>query len=143
MRYFFYGTLMDSDVRAWILGERIGRKVLAAAILPGHRRVYLRDRSYPVVVPARGHAVEGLLAEGLDRRAVARLAAFESDEYIAANRAIRLLDGVTVLARVFVASRLAYLSEREWDVGTWQRLYKRKFARRHKAPFGGPGGRMA
>lgn len=136
MRFFFYGTLMDAEVRSWILGQWIGRRTLAPAVLPRHRRVYLRNRAYPVVVPDLGHDVRGVLADGLDRRAAANLAAFESDEYVALERAVILGSGVAVTARVFLASRLARPSVRDWDVETWQRLHKESFARRHKAPFG-------
>ena len=135
MRYFFYGTLLDADVRSWILGAWIERRTLLPAVLPQHRRVALRARTYPVVVPARGHDVPGLLAPGLDRRAAANLAAFESDEYVAAERPVRLADGVVFGARVFVASRRARPTGYDWDVDTWQRLHKADFARRHKAPF--------
>lgn len=135
MRYFFYGTLMDAEVRSWILGEWIERRVLMPAVLPRYRRVYLRNRTYPVVVPALDHAVPGLLTENLDRRAAANLAEFESDEYVAADRTVVLASGTALTARVFLASRLAYPTSRDWDVGTWQRVHKAEFARRHKAPF--------
>ncbi len=137
MRYFFYGTLLDADVRSWILGAWIGRRALLQAVLPRYRRVYLRGRAYPVVVPARGHEVAGLVALGLDRQAAANLAAFESDEYVAADRPVRLADGTVLGARVFLASRLARPTDRDWTVDTWQRLHKAGFARRHRAPFTG------
>ena len=137
MRYFFYGTLLDADVRSWVLGAWIERRTLRRAVLPRHRRVFLRGRTYPVVVPARGHDVPGLLALGLDRRAAANLAAFESDEYVAADRPVRLADGAVLGARVFIAGRLARPTGRDWDVATWQSLHKAGFAREHGAPFTG------
>ena len=135
MRYFFYGTLLDPDVRAYILGSWIGRRPLAPARLPGSRRVYIRGRHYPVVVPASGACVEGLLAEGLDRRAVRRLAEFESDEYVDAERTVLVGDGRTVRARVFVASPLARPTETPWTIEVWQRCHKAAFARRRRVPF--------
>ena len=135
MRYFFYGTLLDPDVRTDILGSWTSRRELARARLPGYRRVYIRGRHYPVVVPAEGACVAGLLAEGLDRRAVRRLAAFESDEYVDAERTVLVDDGRTVRARVFVASPLARPTETPWTIEVWQRRHKAAFARRRRAPF--------
>ena len=135
MRYFFYGTLLDPDVRARILGTWIDRRALPRARLPGYRRVFIRHRHYPVVVPAAGETVEGLLAEGLDRHAVRRLAEFESDEYVDAERTV-LVDGrATLRARVFVAGRLAHPTDTPWAVEVWQRCHKGAFMRRHCAPF--------
>lgn len=136
MRYFFYGTLLDADVRRHILGDWIDRRALEPAWLGGFRRVYLRGRSYPVVIPDRREAVEGLLAQGLDRRAQINLDRFESDEYIAAIRPVRLEDGRNLPARVFLASALAFPTDRPWSITDWQRDHKRAFARRHRAPLG-------
>lgn len=135
MRYFFYGTLMDPDVRAWVLGGRVGRRRLAPAVLRGHRRVFLRGRAYPVVVAAPGRAVRGLVADGLDRRAARRLAAFETAEYAARLRPVARADGAVLGARVFLAARRARPTGRDWSLGDWQRLHKREFARRNRAPF--------
>ena len=135
MRYFFYGTLLDPDVRTHILGSWISRRELHPATLPGYRRVHIRDRHYPVVIPAAGDAVDGLLAEGLDRHAVRRLAEFESDEYVDAERTVLLETGRAVRARVFVASPLAIPSEMPWTIEVWQRCHKATFARRRRAPF--------
>ena len=135
MRYFFYGTLLDPDVRALILGAWIRRRALPGARLPGYRRVYIRGRHYPVVVPAAGQEVEGVLAEGLDRRAVLRLAEFESDEYVDAERTVLVDGGRALRARVFVASRLAHPTDTAWAVEDWQRRHKSAFARRRRAPF--------
>ena len=135
MRYFFYGTLLDADVRAHILGAWINRRDLPAARLPGYRRVYIRGRHYPVVVPAPGAEVEGVLAEGLDREAVRRLAEFESDEYVDAERIVRVAGGRALRARVFVASPLARPTGTPWTVEVWQHRHKRDFARRLGASF--------
>ena len=135
MRYFFYGTLLDPDVRAHILGSWINRRPLRRARLPGYRRVYIRDRHYPVVVPSAGNSVDGLLAEGLDRNAVRCLAEFESDEYLDAERTVLVDDGRAVRARVFVASPLARPTDTPWNVAVWQRRHKREFGRRVRASF--------
>lgn len=135
MRYFFYGTLLDPDVRAHILGSWINRRPLRRARLPGYRRVYIRDRHYPVVVPSAGNSVDGLLAEGLDRNAVRCLAEFESDEYLDAERTVLVDDGRAVRARVFVASPLARPTDTPWNVAVWQRRHKREFGRLVRASF--------
>ena len=135
MRYFFYGTLLDPDVRAHILGAWINRRDLPRARLPGYRRVFIRGRHYPVVVPSAGEAVEGVLAGGLDRRAVLRLARFESDEYVDAERTVLVEGGGALRARVFVAGPLAHPSDAPWTVEVWQRFHKGAFMRRHCVRF--------
>ncbi len=132
MRYFFYGTLLDAEVRAWILGRRAAS---IPARLAAYRRVYLRGRVYPVAVPARAASVAGLLVDGLDRAAAARLRDFESDEYVEAVRPVTLATGAVPGARVFLAGRCARPTDRAWDIETWQRLHKAAFARRLRAPI--------
>ena len=52
MDYFFYGTLMDPDVRALVLSPAMRDVAVEAAVLEGYRRVFMRGRVYPVVIPA-------------------------------------------------------------------------------------------
>ena len=104
-------------------------------ILPGWRRVCIRGRDYPVVVPVAEEVVDGLLAEGLGREAVRRLAAFESDEYVNAERTVLVDGGRALRARVFVAGPLARPTDTPWTVEVWQRCHKREFARRFGASF--------
>src|SRR5512134_3020809 len=79
MRFFFYGTLMDEDVRRAVLGVRALAPV-ERATLEGWRRVKKAGVSYPVIVRARNHKVDGVLMHGIDRRAHELLLEYEGDE---------------------------------------------------------------
>ena len=99
-------------------------------MLEGYRRVFMRGRVYPVVVPARTSRVAGVLARGLGPTDGVRLAAFESDEYDEVTRGVVLPSGDRLPARVFVAGRRAVPTARSWDLGDWQRRHKQAFCRR-------------
>ncbi len=133
MRYFFYGTLMDAEVRALVLGDRDGGRPVEPATLPGFRRVTLRRRNYPAIVAERSSSVEGCLTVDLDRRAAAKLDAFETEEYDRIRRPVTLADGTTVEAWTFVASRRANPSATSWNLAAWQRNHKRELLRRLRA----------
>jgi len=80
---FFYGTLMDADVLAAVLGApRVDARRLVPATLAGYRRFRLVGRSYPSLVPADADArVDGLLFKRCTPGEWARLAAYEDREY--------------------------------------------------------------
>ena len=64
MRFFFYGTLLDPDVTALVLGRRLPPAAFVPASLPGHARRRAKGVSYPILVrDPRGAGA------GRDRRA--------------------------------------------------------------------------
>jgi len=130
VRFFFYGTLLDPDVRRQVLGRAAGALPVEDAVLTGYRRVYVRGKTYPVVVPDPASAVEGCLMRGLDRRAAERLIAFETDEYDLVERTVMTASGKTIRCRVFVAGRRAAPSVQPWDYVTWRRRHRSEFGRR-------------
>jgi hypothetical protein len=130
MRFFFYGTLLDPDVRRQVLGRVADTLAVEPAVLTGYRRVYVRGKTYPVVVPDPASAVEGCLMRGLDRRASRRLIDFETDEYDLVERTVVTASGETVRCRVFVAGRRAAPSVLPWDYETWRRRHRSEFGRR-------------
>ena len=85
---FFFGTLMDADILAFVLDRRVGPHELAPASLAGFGRVGTRAGSYPVLVPARGTAVAGVLLHRASRRDIARINHYESEEYAAELRLV-------------------------------------------------------
>lgn len=138
MRFFFYGTLLDADIRRLVLGRGALGLAVEPATLGGYRRVSLRRRSYPAVVPDPLGSVAGCLARGLDAGAAERLAAFEGGEYepvlcaVSTEVSTGVSTGVgrTLPAWVFVAGGAAVLSTMPWDFATWRRRHKRAFQRR-------------
>lgn len=130
MRFFFYGTLLDAVVRRRVLGPHLGAVTLSPGVLEGWRRVYVRGRTYPVVVSVPGGRVEGLLAQGLPPAAVRLVRRFESDEYGEAALPVVAAQGHAVEARVFVARHPALATDRPWTPEHWCRLHRAAFLAR-------------
>ena len=130
MRFFFYGTLLDRDVTAQVLGRRLPPAAFAPATLPGHARRRIWGGSYPIAVRDPKSEVAGAIVGGLSARDVARLAAYEGPRYRIAPLKVRIA-GVLSIVSVF-----APLEERfqptggSWELTPWQRRHKRAFLAR-------------
>ncbi|MBM3648603.1 MAG: gamma-glutamylcyclotransferase, partial [Alphaproteobacteria bacterium] len=81
MRFFFYGTLLDHDVMALVIGRRLPPSAFAPARLPGHVRRRAKGVSYPILVRDPGGEVAGVVVGGLTARDVDRLARYEGPRY--------------------------------------------------------------
>ncbi|MEA2809054.1 MAG: hypothetical protein QOJ17_3195 [Rhodospirillaceae bacterium] len=130
MRFFFYGTLLDSDVAALVLGRRLPPAAFMPASLLGHARRRAKNATYPIVVrDARGE-VPGAIVGGLSARDVARLAAYEGPGYRIVPLRVKAA-GVMTVVSVFepVQNRLQPSGEL-WDLALWQRRHKRAFVGR-------------
>lgn len=133
MRFFFYGTLMDADIRVAVLGRPAGSRPVEPATLAGYRRVVMRGATYPVAIADPAGRIEGCLMRGLDRAAAGRLSVFEGDDYVPVMRDVITASGRAVSCCVFVAGRRARPSAAAWDLAAWQRRHKRGFQRRVRA----------
>lgn len=126
-RFFFYGTLLDPDVVAFVLGRRLPPAAFTPALLPRHKRRRAEGKSYPIVVRAPSGHVAGAIVDGLSEKDVARLAAYEGPGY-------RI---VTVGVAAAVGRRLVSMFEplvhhlpptsEAWELVLWQRRHKRAF----------------
>lgn len=125
--YFFYGTLLDSDVRRLVLGPEARPLALEPARLRGYRRMAKGNSSAPVLVPRAGGSVEGLLVRGLDRRQSGRLRHYEGRNYRAVPCQVRLGDATIVPALVYLAARKVPLARAPWRLEAWQRRSKRAY----------------
>ena len=137
MRFFFYGTLLDRDVMALVLGRRLPPQAFVPASLPGHARRRAKGASYPVVIRDPRGEVPGAVVRGLSGRDVAQLAAYEGNGYRVVPLNVKCA-GMRATVSVFepIVSRLQPTGEL-WDLGTWQRRYKRGFVARVKTVFNG------
>src|SRR4030095_11556766 len=79
--FFFYGTLLDHDVMALVIGRRLPPSAFVPALLKGHVRRRAKGVGHPVVGRDRGGEVEGVVVGGLSKRDVERLSAFEGPRY--------------------------------------------------------------
>jgi hypothetical protein len=139
MRFFFYGTLLDPDVTALVLGRRLPPAAFVAASLPGHARRRARGVSYPILVRDPNGEVPGAVVGGLSARDVARLSAYEGPRYRIAPLKVKV-DGVLTTVTVFepLEERFQPVSDRlgrAWDLILWQRRDKRAFIERIRRVF--------
>lgn len=122
MRFFFYGTLIDADLRRALCGPAADGWTIAAAELADHRRGRSRGRAYPFLVPAPGASVPGLIAGGLDAEAAAVLTLYEGGGYRVARLRPRA-DAGPVDAWAFVPRR-AVAAKLPWSLEEWQGRHK-------------------
>jgi hypothetical protein len=130
MRFFFYGTLLDPDVTALVLGRRLPPATFVPAVLPGYSRWCVQGGSYPISVPDRKGEVAGAIVGGLSARDVARLAAYEGPGYRIATLKVKVGEATTSVS-VFepIVTRLKP-TNKPWDLALWQRRDKRAFVGR-------------
>ena len=134
MRFFFYGTLLDEDLRVAVLG-RLAPLAVDKATLHGWRRVTAPGASYPVIFPRQGGRVVGVVARGLDRRAAALLDAYEGDDaYARRPIEVTLPGGRRVEAQIYAPADGRFKrGRRPWSLAAWRRLHKRAFIDRLSA----------
>jgi hypothetical protein len=132
MRFFFYGTLLDLDVTALVLGRRLPPAAYTPAVLPGHARRRIKGGTYPIAVRDPKSEVMGAVVGGLSARDAARLSAYEGPRYRVAPLKVKIAGALTVV------SVFAPLEERfqptggSWELAPWQRRHKRAFIARIK-----------
>jgi hypothetical protein len=130
LRYFFYGTLMDTVVLDTVIGRRVPPSDRSGAVIAGFRRVYRAGAWYPILLPDPDGLVDGVLVSGLTPADAARLAAFEGNEYGVAERPVIPARGQGVLAKVFLPAPGVPGSSREWTPGEWRRKHRGEYLRR-------------
>lgn len=130
MRYFFYGTLCDPDIRVLVLGPAARDLPIEPATLDGWRCVTMLGCVYPVIVPARGAGTPGCLSGELGEEAVALLVRYEGPEYRQRSLPVTTTDGRRVIARAFTPSGRARPSSRPWSLEEWERIHKTDYLRR-------------
>jgi len=131
MRFFFYGTLRDADVRAIVLASPPEAIATRPARLSGHQAVAFARLRYPSLRRRDGATASGEVVSGLDRIDAIRIAHFEGEGYRLAKQDVRLDSGRLVSAWVCLPRRsLAGRTAGEWDLARWQRLHKSRFLKR-------------
>ena len=118
MRYFFYGTLTDPDLRDALLG----RVTVSPARLRGWKRTALPGVPWPGIMPAAGAHVDGVVTGVLTQRQRRRLHRYEGTGYRRVDAAVRAA-GRTIPAGLFIPLRWPPLPL-DWDPAAWARLAK-------------------
>lgn len=131
-RFFFYGTLLDADLQAAVIGRAVPDGALVPASIAGFRRVRAQGQTYPMLVPGLPKdCVEGAIASGFTRAEIDRLVAYEGEGYVLTTLPALLQDGGTTTVQVFlpIAGGLRASNE-PWDLARWQREDKPRTLRR-------------
>jgi hypothetical protein len=135
MRFFFYGTLLDRDVTALVLGRRLPPQAFLAASLRGYTRYRAKGVTYPVIVRNPSGRVRGAIVQGLSVRDVERLAAYEGPRYRIAPLTVEI-HGVLTTVSVFEPLEKRFEPvDGAWDLTFWQRNHKRVFVDRVRRAF--------
>lgn len=130
MRFFFYGTLLDHDVTAMVLGRRLPPRAFVPASLRGHARRMARGVTYPVLVRDPRADVSGVVVGGLSVGDVERLAAYEGPRYRIAPLGV-WMGGKQIMVSVFEPIEKSFEPvEGSWTLTLWQRRHKRSFIAR-------------
>jgi hypothetical protein len=124
MRFFFYGTLLDDDVRRAVLGK-LAPVETEAARLSGWRRFSLAGVSFPIARPDPTASIDGLLVRGLTPEAGRLLDIYEGVGY--ARRTVELVSGVSSILYVEDGSRSFTALPLPWDLDTWVRRHKKAY----------------
>lgn len=128
MRFFFYGTLMDRDVLARVLGRPVAAAALKPAILRGWRRTGIQGASYPIVVRDKAGHVEGMTLDRVSEPEAARLAAYEGPRY-SLVRLFADYPGVGPRAVFVFQPRYGAFTAtgEDWSLSAWRALHKERF----------------
>lgn len=132
MNVFVYGSLQFPKVwRTVVRGNYNG----APALLQGHRRSALRDAEYPGAVPDPGARIAGWVWFDIDADDVARLDAFEGDEYRRDEVVVVVEAGEARVcdAQVYVFLEHPRLAALDWDAAAFERDHLEHFLSR-RAP---------
>lgn len=122
LSFFFYGTLMDPDLQAVVLGGRLPAGI--SAVLAGYRRRLVAGQDYPAIAPAKDASVSGLLLDGVSPTMAARASQYEGPQYTAACLAVTAEDGTIRDAWTFLPVRGVRLSARDWSLDIWRQRCK-------------------
>ena len=127
MTYFFFGTLMDRDVLAAVLDRPVPEGELQQAWLHGYRRVRAATACYPILLPAPGLVVGGVLFHPRSARDDVRIRHFEDEEYVDRWRVAQLPGGRRLAARVFFSLETLGCTDHPWSLAEWAPQHKVAF----------------
>lgn len=118
MHFFAYGTLMYNGVMKALAGRTFPT---IPASIKGFRRVCLKDRVYPAMIPAENSTVHGILHREVDRDTCESLQRFEDDFYQHQWLEVLAADGHYYRALVFVIAQPTHplILDLDWDPGAF------------------------
>lgn len=126
MRLFFFGSLMDPDLFALVVGRPMSELEVAPGRLHGYRRHKVADEIYPILVPQPGGVVEGLLVDGLTDTEIDRLQFFEGGEYALHPLPVTDDEGRPVEAHAYVSTGILKDAGEPWHLEAWAATEKHR-----------------
>jgi gamma-glutamylcyclotransferase (GGCT)/AIG2-like uncharacterized protein YtfP len=114
---FAYGTLRDREILEGVLGRAVAHGDLVDARAIGWRTVYYPGNLYPALVRA-DEWTQGLVIAGLNQRDMARLDAFEGDQYRRGTIGIEARGG-TATAQTYFPAKTIDTNAPQWTFETW------------------------
>ncbi|MFN0041972.1 MAG: gamma-glutamylcyclotransferase family protein [Alphaproteobacteria bacterium] len=123
-RFFFYGTLLDEDVRRATLGREPDPTDTVTARLPGYRVARAAGRAYPVLAPEVGAVAAGVMVRAVREGEAARLFHYEDSGYDAVEVSVVDGRGRTRMAWVFMPGRSLAAMADDWSFAEWQAQHK-------------------
>ena len=123
MRLFLFGTLMDRDLLALVLGRGLDDLTWRPAMKRGVRRNCVRGEGYPTLVPCAGEAVDGMVVDGLAGTDLQRVLFFTEEEHRLEPIDVDTDEG-SESVNVFVPKGRRADSGEPWSLRTWQILEK-------------------
>lgn len=127
LSFFFYGTLMDPDLQAVVLGGRLPAGI--PAVLAGYRRRTVAGQDFPAIMPAEGSSVSGLLVDGIGPAMAARASFYEGEQYTGAPVTAARDNGTDITAWTFLPTLGLHPGTGSWDLARWQRRHKARTLR--------------
>jgi gamma-glutamylcyclotransferase (GGCT)/AIG2-like uncharacterized protein YtfP len=121
MRFFFYGTLLDDEIRRIVVGRAVA---ITGATLMGWRRLAAAGKHYPFIQADAAASVEGAVTDRLGTRDIARLRHYEGEGYELIAAEVRERGGAHIAAQVFVPSEGRLIGAGEWNLSDWQREHR-------------------
>lgn len=127
---FTYGTLMCPDIMSAVSGCNVTGE---PATLAGFSRRAVRDEDYPGIRPDANASVEGVLYRDIDKGALARLDAFEGEQYRRETVVVALAGGSRITADTYVikAEHADLLLPVDWDFDAFLTAGKARFQSRY------------
>jgi len=128
--FFFYGTLVDADVRQLVLGRPVPNAAVRSATLQEFQRYSVLDQPYPAAVPQPGSAIDGVVMPRASLDDAAKLTCFEGSDYEAQLRQVTIAADGSEEERdawVFIASERVLRGDPGWSIDDWRSRHKPAF----------------
>ena len=117
---FCYGTLCIAEIMRRVSGAV---PAACAAVLPDYACHALEGLAYPGIIPHKGEQVSGVLYTGLSRPQLARLDAYEGEQYLRRRVWVIREDGQRAQVWTYVLQPRYYhrLSSANWSLEQFKR----------------------